>query len=217
MAPLKVIGAGFGRTGTNSLKEALNILGYTTHHMEELMLNPNSEPHLFTEAYFHPEKADFDRIYQGFDAAVDWPTAAFYEPLMKKYPEAKVILSVRDAEGWYKSASNTIFKNVDGLPEGTPEHRVRAVEMAKTVLCNGYFNGVESIKDKDYMVKRFNENTEEVKRKVPADRLLVFEVGEGWDRLCEFLGKPIPDVPYPNTNSTKEFTERKLFGKQDKE
>lgn len=86
-----------------------------------------------------------------------------------------------------------------------------------SVVCNGYFNGVESIKDKDYMVKKFNENTEEVKRKVPADRLLVFEVGEGWDRLCEFLGKPIPDVPYPNTNSTKNFIGRKLFTEQDNE
>lgn len=101
--------------------------------METLLTNPDAEPELFTEAHLHPEKADFDRIYEGFDAAVDWPTAAFYEPLMKKYPDAKVILSVRDAEGWFKSASNTIFANVNlDMPEGVPEHRKRAIEMAKT-------------------------------------------------------------------------------------
>ncbi|EIE78208.1 hypothetical protein RO3G_02912 [Rhizopus delemar RA 99-880] len=108
MAPLQVIGAGFGRTGTDSLHEALNILGYNTHHMSCIFKNENLDFETFKEAHRNPEAIDWDKPYDGFDAAVDWPTCNFYKELMVKYPDAKVLLTVRTPESWYVSVCKTV-------------------------------------------------------------------------------------------------------------
>ena len=106
--PLKVIGAGFGRTGTSSLKRALEDLGFgPCHHMTELLAHPEQLP--VWEAAIAGHAVDWDALFREYQAAVDWPAAAFYAPLLERYPDARVILTVRDAERWYDSARNTIY------------------------------------------------------------------------------------------------------------
>ncbi|KAI8149847.1 P-loop containing nucleoside triphosphate hydrolase protein [Fennellomyces sp. T-0311] len=199
MAPLKIIGAGMGRTGTDSLRIALNTLGYNTHHMKTLN-EEGGRAEMFTKAYEHPEEAvDWDYIYEGFDAAIDWPTCAFVEPLMKKYPDAKVILTIRDPDSWYRSMGNTIFRKHEDLkiiPE-TPRKR-----MARRIILDGAYHVPGMFEDQEAMKEKFIQNTEWVKKHVPEDRLLIMELGEGWERLCKFLDKPVPDVKYPHVNTT---------------
>ncbi|KAG1460058.1 hypothetical protein G6F55_004394 [Rhizopus delemar] len=174
MAPLQVIGAGFGRTGTDSLHEALNILGYNTHHMSCIFKNENLDFETFKEAHRNPEAIDWDKPYDGFDAAVDWPTCNFYKELMVKYPDAKVLLTVRTPE------SCKIRKNK------------RYTTYGHQSCLDGVFSDEEKMKDEKAIQKLFIDHIEEVKRHVPSDRLLVMELGEGWDRLCQFLGKEVP-------------------------
>ncbi|KAI7875055.1 hypothetical protein K492DRAFT_221542 [Lichtheimia hyalospora FSU 10163] len=209
MAPLQVIGAGYGRTGTDSLREALNILGYNCHHMRE-MFKPNSHPEIFLEAYKNPdEPADWDTAYEGFDAAVDWPTASFVEPLLKKYPDAKWLLTERDVDSWYTSVKNTIHKSATSKTSeelaALPEHLRETFKMASTIAIDGALADTERFADEEAIKANFKNHYERVKKIIPADRLLILQLGEGWDRLCEFLGKPVPDVPYPRSNSTASF------------
>ncbi|CEP12787.1 hypothetical protein [Parasitella parasitica] len=209
MAPLKVIGAGFGRTGTDSLRLALNILGYKTHHMksfweEEADTNPDD----FIEAYKNRDKADWDKVYENYTAAVDWPTVEFYKDLVAKYPEAKVVLTTRSADSWYASALKTIHPASAGILENpADEQKARLGEMMKLVVLDGHMVNRETFKDEKLIKKLYLDHIEEVKNTVHPDRLLIVELGEGWNRLCEFLGKDIPDIPYPNANSKESFQE----------
>jgi hypothetical protein len=92
---LKVIGAGFGRTGTSSLKQALEDLGFgPCHHMTEVIAHPQQVP--VWEAAMNGEPVEWEDVFHAYQSAVDWPSAAFYEPLMERYPDARVILTVRD-------------------------------------------------------------------------------------------------------------------------
>ncbi|KAG2216971.1 hypothetical protein INT45_011877 [Circinella minor] len=208
MAPLKIIGVGYGRTGTESLRVALNMLGYNTHHMRE-MFNRDGHPEVFQEAYEHPDnEIDWDMLYDGFDAAVDWPTAEFLEPLMKKYPDAKILLTERDFESWYKSVSNTLHPMATQVMKSSDSEYMRRIHsMVSTIAMNGDIADPKRFQNKEDIKKKFEEHYNKVKRIVPKDRLLVLQLGEGWNRLCEFLDKPIPNEPYPRTNSTKELQE----------
>ncbi|KAI8080305.1 P-loop containing nucleoside triphosphate hydrolase protein, partial [Gilbertella persicaria] len=209
MAPLEVIGGGFGRTGTDSLRNALNMLGYNTHHMKMMFEDPEQDPDDFTNAYHNRDQADWDKIFKNYDAAVDWPSVTFYKELLKKYPNAKVVLTVRSADSWYKSVKNTIFKGAMALsaggavPPGAPNKNF--TDMFKSVCMEGLLMDPERFADEEKVKQLFLDHNEEVKRTVPADQLLIMELGEGWDRLCAFLGKEIPKEPYPNSNSTAEF------------
>ncbi|KAI8356666.1 P-loop containing nucleoside triphosphate hydrolase protein [Blakeslea trispora] len=211
MAPLEIIGGGFGRTGTDSLRLALNKLGYNTHHMKVLFSDAEQNPEDFTHAFYHREQADWDRIYKNYNAAIDWPSVTFYQDLLKKYPNAKVILTVRDADSWYKSVKNTIFESSKRMSAAPPSH-VEAQDFSKlkemfATCFDGIFMDEERFSDEEKIKQMFRDHNEEVKRTVPPDQLLVMELGEGWERLCAFLGKEVPQEPYPNTNSTAEFRE----------
>ncbi|KAG1148021.1 hypothetical protein G6F37_003276 [Rhizopus arrhizus] len=208
MAPLQIIGAGFGRTGTDSLREALNILGYNTHHMSSFFKDENLDCKPFKEAHRNPEAVDWDKVYDGFDAAVDWPTCTFYKELMVKYPDAKVLLTVRTPESWYASICKTIVPMVRRYEEIKSERAKDIADMAAEVVMNGILTDEEKMKDEKAIQKLFTDHVEEVKRHVPSDRLLVMELGEGWGRLCQFLGKEVPKIPYPKTNSTTSFQDR---------
>lgn len=196
---LQVIGAGFGRTGTLSLKVALEQIGFgPCHHMHEVMSNKDDVP-FFTEAASllngNPDKAvDWDAIYSRYNAAVDFPNSCFYKQLVEKYPDAKVVLTVREPEKWYDSAANTIYRYRQADQVSTPGMQ----QMVEQVVWRGIFKG--KFEDKEAAIKIFNDNIEEVKRYVPADRLLVFSVKDGWKPLCQFLGVPIPDTPFPRVN-----------------
>ncbi|KAI9485352.1 MAG: P-loop containing nucleoside triphosphate hydrolase protein [Benjaminiella poitrasii] len=205
MAPLEVIGAGFGRTGTDSLRIALNMLGYNTHHMKCFFEDPSFDPDVFYDAFLHRDTADWDEVYKDYNAAVDWPTAEFYKELFQKYPKAKVLLTTRSADSWYKSAFNTVHKAA--IQPNTHHEGFR--RLAVDVPMNGRFGNKELFADEEGTKKIFLDHIEEVKRFIPKDQLLVMELGEGWDRLCKFLGKDIPKEPYPTANSTSDF--KRLF------
>ncbi|KAI9472090.1 MAG: P-loop containing nucleoside triphosphate hydrolase protein [Benjaminiella poitrasii] len=209
MAPLEIIGAGYGRTGTDSLRRALDMLGYKTHHMKSFQEDPTIDPDDFYNAYHDRAHANWDKMYANYTAAVDWPTAAYYKDLLAYYPTAKVILTVRSAESWYASVKNTIRKyqlRSLALPE-KDERRQRMIRMTVATCLDGLMAD-DAFEDQEAMQRLFLEHIEQVKRIVPGDQLLVMQLGEGWERLCEFLGKSVPDVPYPHVNSTVDHLKR---------
>lgn len=200
---LKIIGAGFGRTGTSSLKEALERLGFLPcYHMDMVMEKPH-QSQTWCEAFDQPS-FDWTQLFQDYQATVDWPSTACYQALMQFYPEAKVILTVRDPEAWYTSAYNTIYQ--DQLhPEMWVENNwpLEVDEMVKKLVWQGTFDG--QFEDKAEAMTVFQRHNEEVQRIVPAERLLVYEVTQGWDPLCEFLNVPVPDQPFPRTNTRQAY------------
>ncbi|KAJ8655107.1 hypothetical protein O0I10_009142 [Lichtheimia ornata] len=218
MAPLKVIGAGYGRTGTDSLRTALNILGFNCFHMRSVMMdNVDRHPEVFTDAFLHPEKpVDWDMLYEGFDAAVDWPTVSFVDRLMKHYPDAKIVLTDRDADSWYRSVKSTLFSLVsEGRRDydSMSEYMKRVRKMGEVLILDGALYDPEKFNDEEAIKAMFNAHVEWVKKNVPSDRLFIMQLGEGWERLCKFLDVPVPDVPYPSANSSKSFQDEFLNGK----
>lgn len=214
--PLKIIGTGVGRTGTHSLKLALEQLGFgKCYHMAELFEHPERLA-CFQKAE-KGEEADWDRLFEGYQSAVDYPVARYYKQLMKKYPEAKMIHTVRDAESWYQSASKTIiwaskpsFGRILKLLLKLPFSPVLRKQMP-VLKFNGKLIELEFGKDyknKDEVIRHFNEHNEEVLRTVPKEKLLIFNPSEGWEPLCNFLGVPVPNVPFPTSNKRDEFIYR---------
>jgi len=199
---MKVIGAGFGRTGTMSLKAALETLGFTPcYHMTEVFAHPEHAD--FWVSAWRGEPADWDRVLGGYEAAVDWPACAFYEELMDRHPDAKVILSVRDPEGWYQSVRTTIYELSTTI---TRSPVTRTVFGLISLLAFGGFAGRRTtLPDEIIWHGTFDGRFEEVKRKVPPERLLVYEVREGWEPLCAFLGVGVPDEPFPRLNDAAQM------------
>ena len=197
---LQVIGAGVGRTGTNSLRLALNQLGLgPCYHMHELALNLAVNVPLWLGAL--DGHADWEAIYKGYASAVDWPTAGFFRELNAAYPAAKFILTVRSAESWAQSFSETIYKLQAG-GDPAPAGFKSWFDMAnRVVLKTGFPFGL----DVAGLANAFNAHTDAVKTAIPADRLLVYEVKDGWGPLCAFLGFPEPAEAFPRTNTRGEF------------
>ena len=202
---LKVIGAGFGRTGTMSLKVALEELGYgPCYHMVELFEHPEHVERW--EATVRGEPVDWEELFSGYRSSVDWPGVAFYKELAHRYPQAKVLLSVRDPERWYESTRKTIYTTVDHSPE-----MIAAVGPAPRLndelIWKRTFGG--NFEDRRHAIEVFERHNEEVKEHVPAERLLVYEVKDGWGPLCEFLGVEVPKAkPFPHLNDTEAFIKR---------
>lgn len=191
---LDIIGAGFGRTGTMSLKAALEQLGYPCYHMVECF--PRGPEHWRLWEQVGQSTPNWDAIFEGFTATVDFPACTSYGALASYYPDAKVVLTVRAPEKWYTSVQNTIFQKewIDFLP-GTDA----GAYMKATI--DDYFDG--RMHDRDHLVRRFNEHVSSVRENIAPERLLVFEVADGWEPLCEFLELPVPDMPFPNVNDTE--------------
>jgi hypothetical protein len=183
-----------------------------------------------TEVFAHPEHtgfwisawrgepADWDGVLGGYEAAVDWPACTFYEELMERHPDAKVILSLRDPERWYQSVRNTIYELSVVIPRH-PIYRIGYklvsffvfrgsgnVDLADEIIWQGTFDG--RFEDKRHAIEVFERHSAEVQRRVPENRLLVYDVKAGWEPLCEFLGVEVPDEPFPRTNDTAEMRRR---------
>lgn len=205
---LEVIGAGFGRTGTLSLKHALEQLGFSKcHHMMEVFANPGQARQFLAAA--QGLAVDWDSVFDGYRAMVDWPGCHFWKELMAHYPGAKVILSVRSPESWYASASETIFRAMNlSRPGEVPPEVVAQREMAKEIVVNQTFAG--RLDDREHCIRIYNEHVARVQREVPPERLLVFQASEGWGPLCSFLGVPEPATEYPRINTRDEFLDRIL-------
>lgn len=194
---LKVIGAGMGRTGTYSLKLALEQIGFgPCHHMSDVIAN--SEQKALWRAAGKGILPDWDAAYAGYRSAVDWPTAHFWREVSEHYPRAKVILTVREPQAWYDSMAGTIRHTWDA--SNHPE------SFGVAVIGNGIFGG--RFDDRDHAIAVYQSHNEAVRRSLPPERLLVYDVAEGWEPLCAFLGVPVPTGSFPRTNSAAEFRAR---------
>lgn len=201
--PLEVIGAGFGRTGTLALKTALEQLGFgPCHHMTDIIGNPEQVP--FWNRAATGEPVEWEDFYNAYRSTVDWPSCHFYAELAERYPQAKIILTKRDPERWYDSMCDTILATMRSMGATNPkavaeDHPMR---FAGIIVSQKTFNFDFS---KDNVIRTFERHNEEVQRRIPAERLLVFDVAQGWEPLCAFLGVPVPDQPFPRVNDRQEF------------
>lgn len=192
---LKVIGAGFGRTGTLSLKLALEQLGFgPCHHMLEVFAHPETIPLWIAAADGRP---DWQAIFKGYRASVDWPTATFYREVAEAFPEAKVVLTERDPEAWFASTQATIF-SIDTPADSQDPWTV----MVRKVVGQLF---EQRMHDKEKLISVYLAHNARVREVIPPDRLLVYQVSQGWEPLCGFLGVPVPDAPMPKVNTTEEF------------
>ena len=201
--PLSVIGAGFGRTGTMSLKLALEALGLgRCYHMIEVFPNP-AAPGLWLQA-LDGTLGDWEKLFADYGCTTDVPGCMFYRELAEAYPDAKLILTVRDPEAWFRSTQATIFaESTNDRLAGNPE----LGEMMRKLVF-GLFDG--RVHDHDHCIAAFERWNAEVIAAIPPERLLVYDVAEGWEPLCRFLGKAVPNTPFPSTNSTEEFVNRRV-------
>lgn len=197
---LKVIGAGLGRTGTHSLKVALEeLLGSPCYHMTEVFQHPEHVPMWHAAAKGEP--VDWDLLFTGYSASVDWPSAAFYPELMKAYPDAIVVHSTRDPHAWWKSASATIFNGI----ESRPNDGSGWLEMIMAVLGNRF---TLDIRSEESCIAAFEKFNAQVLAYVPPERLVIWQATDGWEPLCKALKVPVPSEPFPLTNTTEEFVAR---------
>lgn len=193
---LRVIGAGLGRTGTMSMKLALEQLGVgRCYHMAELIADLSRLPLWLRAADGAP---DWESVFAGYSATVDYPGCTYWRELAAFYPDAKVLLTVRDPDDWFESTQATIF---------SPPMRTR---MAGSPM-EGFFQKAvlrdfgDRLDDRSFMTEAFERHNEAVRRAIPPERLLIYEVGEGWPRLCAFLGIPVPATPFPRVNTREEM------------
>ena len=194
--PLQLIGAGLGRTGTLSLKVALEMLGLgPCYHMIEVMAH-SQRPNDWIQAA--NGQLDWDAVFDGYGSTVDYPGCTFWRELAQRYPTAKVLLSVRDANEWFDSTQATIF---------SPQMRQ---QLSRSPVAPFFDKAVwgaygDRIHDREFMVGEFERHAAEVQRSIPKERLLVYRLGDGWKPLCDFLGVAVPDAPFPRTNSRDEL------------
>jgi hypothetical protein len=202
---IQVIGAGLGRTGTHSLKVALEELGFARCY-RPLKVFASMDQARTWDAAARGEPVDWDRLFAGYRATVDLPGCVFYRELMENYPEAKVILTVRDPERWYDSVRQTILFASGTFPRWALLLSPRMVVFQRMLdrLWDRLFRG--RFEHRAFAIDVFNRHNEQVRRDVPADRLLVYEIGQGWGPLCAFLGVPVPEgKPFPQLNDAAEF------------
>jgi hypothetical protein len=196
---LEIIGAGFGRTGTYSLKAALERLGFgPCHHMSEVINDPEQVTLWAEVAGGRP---DFERIFAGFRSAVDFPVSAYWQDVFAVTPNAKVILSDRDPEDWYGSFSQTILPLI--LDKAAwPDNRRAWFEMIDKVIVGKALGGRT---DREGILAAYRANAKAAQALEAEGRALVFRSRDGWAPLCDFLGVEVPDEPYPKTNPRAEF------------
>ena len=196
---LKVIGTGFGRTGTDSMREALDILGFgPCHHMREV--NAHAEQKRLWRAFVKGEAIGWPELFAGYASCVDWPSAYYWRELIAFYPEAKVLLTYRSPESWWKSFEQTIVQSIEASTD--PE------SLGLALIRDKVFDGRPQ--DREHAIARYEEHVNAVKTAVPPERLLVHDLGDGWAPLCAHLGVGVPAQPYPSRNSASDFQSRNL-------
>jgi hypothetical protein len=216
---LQIIGAGFGRTGTLSLKVALETLGFAPcYHMSTVIAQPEriADWTRLADRQAQGQPIDWEAVLNGFQATVDWPGCAYWRELMAAYPTAKVLLSVRDPQRWYDSAAKTIFHMTGpeaetmwqtahaSLPPEVIDRMRQIGAFVDELVWQGTFGG--GFADRGHAIRIFEERNAAVMATAPSERLLVYEVKEGWEPLCRFLGVPVPvDTPFPHVNDSASF------------
>ena len=191
---LKVVGTGFGRTGTDSMREALDILGFgPCHHM--FAVNTDEEQKRLWRAFVKGTLTPWDQLFEGYASCIDWPSAHYWPELIRAYPQARVILTHRSPESWWASFEKTI---VQGIRQTTDPASV-----GLTLVRDQVFGGKPD--DRAHAIACYEANVKAVRATVPKERLLVHELGDGWEPLCAHLGVPVPTQPYPSRNTASDF------------
>jgi hypothetical protein len=199
---LRIIGSGFGRTGTQSLKLALIELGFgPCHHMDEMFANPGMLP--AWQAVARGGKPDWPAMYPGYVSQVDWPGAALWREMAAAFPGVRVIHTERPEEDWWRSFSSTINTLVPRRADLPDPHRRAVLEMAHDLIMPATFGPMPI--DRERALAAYRRNNEAVRATIPPERLLVFYADRGWAPLCAFLDVPVPSTPFPRVNSTAEF------------
>ncbi len=194
---LQVIGAGFGRTGTESLKKALEILGFgPCYHMYEVMPHPDRVA--LWRAAAKGDLPNWDDVFAEYNSTVDWPAAYFWRELSAHFPDAKIILSHRDAEGWYESMNKTIL---EVLRQSTDPESIGLALIGQKVFDGKY-------EDRNHVIDTYTRNVRDVQAAFGPERLLTYELGSGWEPLCAFLGCDVPGEDYPYGNTSDQFHDR---------
>jgi len=195
---MKVIGAGFSRTGTMSFKYALEQLGYQKcYHMHSVFMNPDHLEYWYKA--FEQEKFDWELVFEDCQATSDFPACLFWKQLLDEYPDAKVILTIRDAEKWYASMKNTIYEAIYSNQDNLDP----ILSFVKDKVFEELFEG--QFENKDKTIQKFDALNNEIIKTLPNEKLLVYNVKEGWQPICQFLNHAIPESDFPNKNSTKQF------------
>lgn len=197
---LRIVGAGLGRTGTLSLKTALEqLLGGPCYHMIEVFGRPDDVA--VWQGAIDGEAPDWDALFDGYAAAVDWPTCEFWRELSEQYPDAPVLLSTRSsAAAWWKSADETIFEVSRGDRPDDPvlgPHHDMVLRMLDR-FTPGWSEATTAM-------AAYDAHNAAVRAAIPADRLVEWSPGDGWGPLCAALDLPVPEEPFPHVNSTDEF------------
>lgn len=206
---IEVIGAGWGRTGTFSLKSALERLGFgPCYHMFDLVRHHPEHAADWLAAARH-EPVDWDRVLDGYRSAVDWPVCAFWRELMDHAPDARIVLTTRPPEDWYGSFQATISA---GIPLEDPGDDDAMDAMIHEVIVGKSFAGRTT---RDEILSAYREHVDDVRAAVPVERLLEWSVADGWGSLCRFLGVEVPEEPFPHVNTRDEFVGRSRRRRRD--
>ena len=215
---MKLIGVGFGRTGTMSLKGALEQLGANPcFHMIDLIMGENKERDLvYWKKIADGEPVDWHEVFDGWEATVDWPAAARWREMVDAFPDVPVLLNYRDFDGFYKSCQHTILAVKLAAMAGELEQDANREppspvlwEVIEKLIWQGDFQG--RFEDKEWVREMYYDRIETIKNEIPSDRLIVWELGkDGWGPLADALGVPVPDEPFPHLHDTNEF--RAEFG-----
>ena len=224
---LKIIGVGFGRTGTLSVYTALNELGFPCYHMKEVLLNTKKTDHPVREFFLSTKKTihlnfwhkvanssegkehDWNEVFENYSATVDFPGCCVWSELIKFYPDAKVLLTLhpKGPRAWYESTLSTIYTSevmweFKVLSFFIPKMR-KSIDMSHELIWSRSLRG--TMVDPERAIARYNEHIEEIKKEVPSERLLIYSVDQGWEPLCRFLDVPIPETDFPNVNDREEL------------
>jgi hypothetical protein len=194
---LKVVGAGLGRTGTNSLKLALErLLGEPCYHMIEVFGHPDHVGMWHQAAL--GDMPDWNKLLAGYGASVDWPAAAYWEPQTEAFPDALILLSTRDSESWWRSCDNTIFQVFRSTDQKMPDDWTAMV----TEMFKRFAGGPL---EKATAIAAYERHNDHVRATAPPDRLLEWHPGDGWEPICRALGVDVPEEPFPHVNTTEDF------------
>ena len=199
---LKVVGVGLGRTGTNSLKLALeHLLGGPCYHMFELIAHPHQVPQW--EQAVRGEQGDWDALFDGYAATVDWPGCAFWRDLVAANPDAPVLLSTRDSpQTWWVSMEQTIVPALQGPMLSDHPDLMRGQEMVRELFRTRF---TPDFADREAAIAEYERHCDDVRREVPAERLIEWQPRDGWEPICRHLGLPVPEMPFPHENTSEDF------------
>lgn len=203
---LKVIGAGFSRTGTYSLKQALEAVGFgPCYHMHEVFGRPE---HIALWASASSREPEWSTVFAGYASAADAPACHYWRQIRDAFPGAKVILTVRDADSWYASFRATVLEALN-RPDLLPASAHPTLAMARRLVLDGVFSG--RFEDRAHAIAVYEAHNRAVVDAVDARHLLVHRAGDGWEPLCAFLEVPIPAIAFPATNTRAQFRARLGF------